>query len=286
MTELKENALPASKVMKVIDYIEAHLKDDREGVLDNATLARVAGYSEYHFLRLFRATVSLTPADYIRKRRLTEIVRRIGDSARPMSDIAFEYGFNSKENFTRAFKTEHNILPTQFREVSCSLRLYEPFDPDPAEPTPAVSLAFLQDFTLIVYPSDIHFPPHFWNCYNAEGRSARLSGGRIVEDYGAMLWDPQRNCLDYFIGIREEDAKGDRTGTVELSIKGGLYALFDTAPAGQHDFVATIRHTWDWIGAVWLPQNGYRRSGGFELESYVESGRDYSERIYIPLIKE
>ena len=54
MTDLKENALPASKVMKVIDYIEAHLKDDREGVLDNATLARVAGYSEYHFLRLFR----------------------------------------------------------------------------------------------------------------------------------------------------------------------------------------------------------------------------------------
>ena len=286
MTELKENALPASKVMKVIDYIEAHLKDDREGVLDNATLARVAGYSEYHFLRLFRATVSLTPADYIRKRRLTEIVRRIGDSARPMSDIAFEYGFNSKENFTRAFKTEHNILPTQFREVSCSLRLYESFDPDPAEPTPAVSLAFLQDFTLIVYPSDLHFPPHFWNRYNAEERSARLSGGRIVEDYGAMRWDPQKNCLDYFIGIREEDATGDRTGTVELSIKGGLYALFDTAPAGQHDFVATIRHTWDWIGAVWLPQNGYRRSGGFELESYVESGRDYSERIYIPLIKE
>ena len=70
------------------------------------------------------------------------------------------------------------------------------------------------------------------------------------------------------------------------AIKGGLYALFDTAPAVQHDFVATIRHTCDWIGAVWLPQNGYRRSGGFELESYVESGRDYSERIYIPLIKE
>ena len=286
MNEQRENYHPTTKILQVIDYIEAHLKEDREGVLDNTTLAYIAGYSEYHFLRLFRATVSLTPADYIRKRRLTEIIRRIGDSARPMSDIAFEYGFNSKENFTRAFKTEHNILPTEFRGSNCSLRLYEPFVPYPAEPIPTVSLAYLNDFDLIAYPADTDFPPHFWNRYNAEGRSARLSGGRIVEDFGAMLWDHQKARLDYFIGIKKDEALGDLAGTVELSIKGGLYALFDTEPAGQHDFVATIRRTWDWIGAVWLPKNGYRRTGGFELESYVESSRVFSERIYIPLKKE
>ena len=91
-------------IKRVLDYIEEHLQDDRQGVLDNATLAQIAGYSEYHFLRLFRQTVHLTPADYIRKRRISEIVRRIGENNRPMSDIAFAYGFNSKENFTRAFK--------------------------------------------------------------------------------------------------------------------------------------------------------------------------------------
>ncbi len=286
MTEQRENNLPATAILRVIDYIEAHLKDDREGVLDNAALARVAGYSEYHFLRLFRATVSLTPADYIRKRRLTEIIRRIGDSARPMSDIAFEYGFNSKENFTRAFKAEHRILPTQFREIQCSLRLYEPFDPQPAEPRPTVFLTYLDSFTLTAYPTDTDFPPHFWNRYNAEGRSVKLSGGRIVEDFGAMVWNHQKGCLDYFIGIRTEEVNGDKTGTVDISIEGGLYALFDTPPADQHNFVATIRRTWGWIGAVWLPKNGYTRTGGFELESYVESSRIFSERIYIPLTKE
>ena len=65
-------------IRRVLDYVEEHLKDDRQGVLDNAALARVAGYSEYHFLRVFRDFVHLTPADYIRKRRISEIVRRIG----------------------------------------------------------------------------------------------------------------------------------------------------------------------------------------------------------------
>lgn len=271
------------QIRKVIEYIETHLKEDLSGVLDNSTLARVAGYSEFHFLRIFRNVVGLTPADYIRKRRISEIVRRIGNCDRPMSDIAFEYGFNSKENFTRAFKKEHHILPTEFRTAGCSLRLYEPFDFEPQELRLCASLAYLEDFSLIAYPSDEDQPPKFWNKYNAENRSVRLSGGRIVEDFGAMIWNSSKNRLDYYIGIRLGEAQGDLHGTVRIDIAGGLFAIFETPPASQHDFVATIRHTWDHIYGVWLPNSGYQRRDGFELESYVESSKQYTERIYIPL---
>lgn len=273
-------------IERVLEYIEAHLKDDTQGVLDNATLANIAGYSEYHFLRVFRKHVRLTPADYIRKRRISEIVRRIGDGNRPMSDIAFEYGFNSKENFTRAFKNEHHILPTEFRTVNCSLRLFEPFKFEPDSPEPSVSMRYFDPFSLIVYPSDEEFPPNFWNKYNAEKRSLRLSGGAVTEDFGAMVWNVEKKRLDYYIGIRAEEAKGDITGTVSLNIVGGLYAVFDTKPTTQHDFVDTIRRTWDWIYRVWMPGSGYRRADGFEFESYVESSREYSEQIYVPLVKE
>ena len=117
-------------IRRVIDYIEEHLKDE----LDNKLLAETAGYSEFHFLRLFREIVGLTPADYIRKRRISEIVRHIGSEKRPICDIAFEYGFNSKENFTRAFKKEHKILPTEFRTANCSLRLFRRFEFEPTAP--------------------------------------------------------------------------------------------------------------------------------------------------------
>lgn len=282
---MKEQTTKRQSIQRVLNYIEDHLKEDRAGVLDNATLAQVAGYSEYHFLRVFHEIVRLTPAEYVCKRRISEIVCHIGEGNRPISDIAFEYGFNSKENFTRAFKKEHRILPTEFRKANCSLRLYAPFDTEPSNPNPQVSIGYVQAFSLIAYPCDEQRIPNFWNKYNAEKRSERLSGGKVTKDYGVMIWNGERDRLDYWIGIRSEEAKGDLSGTVRLEIQGGLYAIFDTPPATQHHFIETVRHTWDWIYQVWMPGNGYRRDEGFEWECYVEASRIYSERIYVPVIK-
>ena len=108
-----------------LEYIEDNLKAE----LSLADLARAAGYSEYHFLRVFKQVLWLTPADYIRKRRLSEIAREIDGSERSISDIAFEYGFNSKENFTRAFKAEHSCLPTEYKTAGNSLKFFT-FLPD------------------------------------------------------------------------------------------------------------------------------------------------------------
>jgi len=44
---------------------------------------------------------------------------------RLVSDIAFEYGFNSKENLTRVFKTKHNVLPTEYKSAGNSLKLFD-----------------------------------------------------------------------------------------------------------------------------------------------------------------
>lgn len=276
--------MPLFHIQKVLNYIEEHLKDD--SALNNAALAGIAGYSEYHFLRIFHKYVKLTPADYIRKRRISEIVKQISKTENPVSEIAFEYGFNSKENFTRAFKKEHRILPTEFRTANCSLRLFEPFDFNSEYICPTVSICNLEGFSLIAYPFGNDFPPDCWNRYNVEQRSLKLSGNTSTEDYGAMRWNFVNDCLDYYIGVQSVNAKGDIDGTVELNIQGGLYAVFETQTATQHDFVNTIRKTWDWISEVWLPQSGYKRKDGFELEKYIESSRAYSETIYIPITKE
>lgn len=262
----------------VIAHIEEHLTEP----VNNAAMAAVAGYSEYHFLRIFRRLTGLTPADYLRKRRLTEIVRRIGGS-RTMAEVAFAFGFNSKENFTRAFVREHGILPSQFRQTDCSLRLYEPFSFSGDPPAPAVSLSHVTPFTVVALPSDADVPPHFWNRWNAGGYSRRLTGGAIVPDWGVMRRSAATGRLDYWIGVREEHAHGDLSGTERLAIAGGLYAAIDTPPASQHDFVAAIHRTWDWIYNCWLPASPYRRAQGFEMECYTETDRTYTERIFIPL---
>lgn len=272
-------------IQKAIDYIEDNLKNE----LDNATLARVAGYSEYHFLRMFKDMVHLTPADYIRKRRISEIVRLIADGRRFISEIAFEYGFNSKENFVRAFKREHHILPTDFKHVQNSLKLYGRLTLDISDILHfelKSTVILLDAFRVVAYKSDEDFPPHFWNKYNVNRWSKKLSGGKTVEDFGVSIWNAARKKMNYYIGIREADAHGDVTDTVTLAIPGGLYAVFETPSSTNFDFVNTIHRTWHYIDRVWLPQNGYRRAGGAEFECYVEENRTFSEKIYIPIIKE
>lgn len=268
-------------VQTAIDFIEENLKND----LNNARIAESAGYSEYHFLRIFRECVGLTPADYIRKRRISEIVRRMGEDDRPISDIAFEYGFNSKENFTRAFKMEHHILPTEFRAYKNSLKLYDRLVFELPDFEVSHTLERLPSFELVVLKSDEDAPPLFWNQYNVKGYSKRLSGGRAVVDYGVSDWRMETGSLDYYIGIRRDEALGDLRDTQIMKIQGGLYAVFRTPLTTHFEFVNNIHRTWNYINTVWLPNGMYERTGGYEFECYLEESRRYSETIYIPVRK-
>ena len=262
-----------------LQYIEANLTQE----LDLDACAQAAGYSKYYFLRVFKEVTGLTPADYIRKRRLTEIAKRICEGSVPVSEIAFAYGFNSKENFTRAFKAEHGILPTEYRQAQNSLKLYEPLSLSSRPFSAAPEILTLEGFTLTGFRSDGEPPFMFWNKFNAQKLSLRLSGGKVCEDYGVSMRKGKDGRLDYFIGIRTEEAQGDTTGTEELAIQGGLYALFRTPPTTHADFVNTIHRTWQYILEVWLPQGPYEHGDGFAFEVYLEASRAFSERIYIPL---
>jgi AraC family transcriptional regulator len=144
-------------VEKAIAFIEENLKYD----VSLAGCAGAVGYSGYHFLRIFKEATGLTPADYIRKRRLTEIVKRIDARGGAIIEIAFEYGFGSKENFTRAFKAEHHILPTEYKSAQNSLKLYErlTFGPAPFQVEPEI--VPLEAFKLVVYRSDEAYAPNF-----------------------------------------------------------------------------------------------------------------------------
>ena len=265
-------------IEKAIDYIEENLQCE----ISLTDCAKVSGYSSYHFLRIFRDVVGLTPADYIRKRRISEISKEIMRGNQCISLIAFQYGFNSKENFLRAFKAEHHILPTEYKEARNSLKLYERFRFEAKDFSVEPRIVEIQPFSLTVYKCDEEFVPSFWNKYNAKGLSQVLSGGREVWDYGVSSWNHGENRLDYYIGIPSEYALGDIEGTMELCILGGSYAIFPTPAADQDTFVTQIHRTWDYIKG-WFPDSGYERKSGYEFECYREKSRLFSEDIYIPV---
>lgn len=80
-------------------------------------LARRAGFSLWHFHRIFAEHTGETLGSYLRKRRLTAAAGQLAGTERGVLDIALEYQFESHEAFTRAFKAAFHSTPSQFRRT-------------------------------------------------------------------------------------------------------------------------------------------------------------------------
>ena len=65
------------------------------GEITPADLARAALFSPWYAYRLFRRHTGLTPADYIRRLRLSRSALRLRDEGCRITDVAFELGFGS-----------------------------------------------------------------------------------------------------------------------------------------------------------------------------------------------
>jgi len=78
-------------------------------------VAAVVGVSAFHLMRLFRASLGVTPHQYLIRMRLLHAVRLLGDSAQPITDIAYETGWQDLSNFIRTFQREMGCSPRAFR---------------------------------------------------------------------------------------------------------------------------------------------------------------------------
>ncbi|MEN9868254.1 MAG: hypothetical protein RL748_3844, partial [Pseudomonadota bacterium] len=104
--------LSITRIQSTIDYIEDHLQEEF-GIKD---LAQVADMSQWHFQRVFRATVGETVKNYIRSRRLSHAATALLASHLNILEIALEAGFDSNEAFTRAFRAQFATTPREFRQ--------------------------------------------------------------------------------------------------------------------------------------------------------------------------
>lgn len=91
----------------VIDYIEEHLTDD----ISLEIISEYAGVSDYHFRKIFFYLSGMTLSEYIKNRKLSEANKDLLNGER-VTDVAFKYGYQSMDGFTRAFKKWSGFLPS------------------------------------------------------------------------------------------------------------------------------------------------------------------------------
>ncbi|BAM86708.1 AraC family transcriptional regulator [Bradyrhizobium oligotrophicum S58] len=95
-------------------WIDDNAHDD----IDLAAAAQTAGASPFHFLRLFAATIGVTPHQYLIRARLRRAARRLSEEDTPVTDIAYDTGFADLSNFTRTFTRAAGVSPLKFRKAS------------------------------------------------------------------------------------------------------------------------------------------------------------------------
>ena len=84
--------------------------------LDSA--AGEAGLSPFHFLRLFRDVLGVTPHQHLVRARLRRAARLLADEERSITDIALDVGFADLSNFVRTFHRAAGVSPTGFRRAA------------------------------------------------------------------------------------------------------------------------------------------------------------------------
>ena len=99
----------------VTGYVRENLNDD----LSLDTLARVAGFSPFHFHRIFKSITEETVSDMVVRLRLERAVALLRATPRlSITDAAFACGFKSVAVFSRAFKKQYDINARQWDRQS------------------------------------------------------------------------------------------------------------------------------------------------------------------------
>ncbi|NVI89014.1 helix-turn-helix transcriptional regulator [Actinomadura sp. BRA 177] len=90
---------------------------DREWAepLDVAAVAARAGYSRYHFVRLFSEVYGETPGAYLARRRIDRAQDLLRTANLTVTEICVLVGFTSLGTFCTRFKQQTGMTPTEFR---------------------------------------------------------------------------------------------------------------------------------------------------------------------------
>jgi len=95
---------------QILVYIEERLKRD----ISTEELAGAIGYSPSHFSQIFQAYRGMTVQEYVRYRRLSLAAHAIFQGKK-ITDVAFEFGFDTVSGFSKAFKRQFGCTPTAYQ---------------------------------------------------------------------------------------------------------------------------------------------------------------------------
>jgi AraC family transcriptional regulator len=266
-----------NRFLEGLRYIEDNLLKR----LTIADVAGAAGYSAYHYCRLFHSLTGDSVMGYARKRRLTVAAQRLTDGAKVrLIDLALDCGFESQAAFTRAFKRHFGVPPGAVRKSGRT------WLPRCRWPLDAAALAHLAE--------TLTMTPQFKEHGNITFVGLREDAAPKVAVDGPSVWRRFRPLIDkiphrrgtHTLGVIEvidKDAGAfaysaavevERIGKLPpgltgKTLPGGRFAVF-THKLASRDIGGELRRTFGYIYGTWVPNSGAKLRAHYDLELYNE----------------
>ena len=288
-------------MQEMLRYIDTNIKEE----LNVEKLAARAGFSPYHFCRIFQWSVGYSLMEYVRNRRLAFAASEL-NSGRMIIDIAVDYGFETHSGFSKAFRRYFGCSPEKYR-AHASFNVPEllilkkakqyinggiVMEPKMVKKSATKLVGFVIK-TTTNGGENFKEIPKFWQEYFSSGKMEKLHGETFIKshpEYGVcFMVNHETGEMDYVIGVEMKDSVNDPEGYHVCTVPEALYAVFSTPPSNKANLVSEIQGLWNYIYNEWFPNSGYEFDGGkYDYEYYDERCMGETGNvcdIYIPVVK-
>lgn len=302
MEQYKEEYI--SRIQKVQDYIEQNYGKN----MTTEELASVAGFSKYHFNRIFKSVMDESLLQYVNRVRMENALFILAHRQdRNMTDVAYELGFGDSAIFSRAFKAYYGLSPLAYRKkysTNCKENLFlseynksEKKKKWVEEPFPNTGEVRIEN----IESKDLVYIRHV-GTYKSLGRVfAKWMHElfRLAHKQGLLRQEENQFLVMYHDNPEFGDEKHFRTSlciTVPVGcsakeegklgvtkLTGGLYAVghYEIKPGQFED-------AWDHMYRNWLMMSGYVPRNACPYEVYLNNPKEDKEGlikvdIYVPI---
>ena len=287
-----------SRINRVLDYVENNLA--LQFTLDE--LASVAGFSRFHFTRIFQAMTGETPFQFILRIRLEKAASLISINRKEyISDIAGKCGFFDLSVFSRNFRSYFKMSASDYKRAAINKSNISKPESNSQLTQGSASLYFCQDSKQIKWKTDMklnksievkdlpkmtvayvrHIGPYkgndklfekLWNKLFAWAGPRGLLGGPDFKSLVIYHDDPnitgeEKLRMSVCITVKPDTKVDGEIGKMEM--EAAKYAI------ARFELDATeFQQAWDWVYGQWLPTSGYQPDDKPCFEMYPEEPKD------------
>jgi len=298
-----------ARINRVLDYIEYNLAEPfhLEG------LASVAGFSRFHFHRIFQGMTGETPFQFIQRVRLEKAASLLlSNPDESITSIAITCGFADLSVFSRNFKTLFNQSAGQFRKDKLNKSNQSKMNRNSEQPDLKTSVYFCFETKTLKWMTNMKLNQHvevrdfpqtpvayirhtgpymgndklFENLWNRLFTWAGPRGLLQQPDLKSIIIyhdDPNITAEDKLrlsvcISVPPDTKADGEVG--KTAIEAGKYVV-----ARFNLTASEFKDAWEWVYGHWFPASGYQPDDGPCFEMYPEDPKDgrFTVDICVPV---